>query len=132
MGLKLDKELTEIFEDAGFDTTLLKGNAGYFIEILQYTPENEAWTEMLFVGDATFADIADSVSERISFFNINDEFNARKDEIGTGHGFPQTAEELKADIRWMKDKLKELYKGLEKYDFDTRSAIIKERNLERE
>lgn len=113
--IKLSQEVLNVLESHDFNISDITEQDGeYYLEIGQYTPEGEDWSECIWF-DGTAKNFVDAVQARAENFDIDEEVEPYISMRGQ-RGVPNSISDLVEDAKWKYKKLDDLSDALKALD----------------
>lgn len=113
--IKLSQEVLNVLESHDFNISDVTEQDGeYYLEIGQYTPEGEDWSECIWF-DGTAKSFVDAVQARAENFDIDEEVEPYIPMRGQ-RGVPNSISDLVEDAKWKYKKLDDLSDALKALD----------------
>lgn len=115
--IKLAQEVIDLLETHDFNISEIHEQDGeYYVDIGQYTPEGEDWSECIWF-DGTTKGFIDAVQARAESFNVDEEVEVFVECRGK-NGVPSSIKALVEDAEWKCKTLEALADALWDIDFD--------------
>lgn len=116
--MNLSERIIETLDNNNFEhSAIYEHQSQYYIEIGQYTPEGEDWSEIIWFN-GTEAGFVEAVKQRTKDFDPNEEAEIWILQRGQ-NGVPESINALIDDAHWKRDRLEELLSGLLKIKVGT-------------
>lgn len=113
--IKLSQEVLNVLESHDFNISDVTEQDGeYYLEIGQYTPEGEDWSECIWF-DGTAKNFVEAVQARAENFDIDEEVEPYISMRGQ-RGVPNSISDLVEDAKWKYKKLDDLSDALKALD----------------
>lgn len=113
--VKLSQEVLNVLESHDFNISDVTEQDGeYYLEIGQYTPEGEDWSECIWF-DGTAKNFVEAVQARAENFDIDEEVEPYISMRGQ-RGVPNSISDLVEDAKWKYKKLDDLSDALKALD----------------
>lgn len=113
--VKLSQEVLNVLESHDFNISDATEQDGeYYLEIGQYTPEGEDWSECIWF-DGTAKNFVEAVQARAENFDIDEEVEPYISMRGQ-RGVPNSISDLVEDAKWKYKKLDDLSDALKALD----------------
>jgi DNA-dependent RNA polymerase auxiliary subunit epsilon len=115
--IKLAQEVIDLLETHDFNISEIHEQDGeYYVDIGQYTPEGEDWSECIWF-DGTTAGFIEAVRKRTENFDVDEAVEVFIECRGK-NGVPSSIRALVEDAEWKLEELETLADALSELDFE--------------